>query len=202
MEETEETYMLQIQDTLVSLDLLERHFLCDLDKCLGQCCIEGDAGAPVTEEECRKIEEILPEIMDDLTPAAQAEIRENGVAYVDEEGDLVTSLVNGGQCVFTTFGAGGMCHCAIEKAWREGRVDFMKPVSCHLYPVRVKEYPTFTAVNYHRWNICKCAEVLGRKQGLRAYEFLKGPLTRRFGKEWYDELADTAEEYFKQYGAD
>lgn len=202
MEETEETYMLQIQDTLVSLDLLERHFLCDLDKCLGQCCIEGDAGAPATEEECRKIEEILPEIMDDLTPAAQAEIRENGVAYVDEEGDLVTSLVNGGQCVFTTFGAGGMCHCAIEKAWREGRVDFMKPVSCHLYPVRVKEYPTFTAVNYHRWNICKCAEVLGRKQGLRAYEFLKGPLTRRFGKEWYDELAATAEEYFKQYGAD
>lgn len=140
--------------------------------------------------------------MDDLTPAAQAEIRENGVAYVDEEGDLVTSLVNGGQCVFTTFGTGGMCHCAIEKAWREGRVDFMKPVSCHLYPVRVKEYPTFTAVNYHRWNICKCAEVLGRKQGLRAYEFLKGPLTRRFGKEWYDELAATAEEYFKQYGAD
>ncbi len=202
MEETEETYMLQIQDTLVSLDLLERHFLCDLDKCLGQCCIEGDAGAPVTEEECRKIEEILPEIMDDLTPAAQAEIRENGVAYVDEEGDLVTSLVNGGQCVFTTFGAGGMCHCAIEKAWREGRVDFMKPVSCHLYPVRVKEYPTFTAVNYHRWNICKCAEVLGRKQGLRAYEFLKGPLTRRFGQEWYDELAATAEEYFKQYGWD
>ena len=202
MEETEETYMLQIQDTLVSLDLLERHFLCDLDKCLGQCCIEGDAGAPVTEEEWRKIEEILPEIMDDLTPAAQAEIRENGVAYVDEEGDLVTSLVNGGQCVFTTFGAGGMCHCAIEKAWREGRVDFMKPVSCHLYPVRVKEYPTFTAVNYHRWNICKCAEVLGRKQGLRAYEFLKGPLTRRFGQEWYDELAATAEEYFKQYGTD
>ena len=199
MEETEETYMLQIQDTLVSLDLLERHFLCDLDKCLGQCCIEGDAGAPVTEEECRKIEEILPEIMDDLTPAAQAEIRENGVAYVDEEGDLVTSLVNGGQCVFTTFGTGGMCHCAIEKAWREGRVDFMKPVSCHLYPVRVKEYPTFTAVNYHRWKICKPAEALGRKLGVRLYQFLEGPLTARFGKEWYDELVLNCETYLKEY---
>lgn len=196
----EEIDMLQIQDTLVSLDLLERHFFCDLDKCLGECCIEGDAGAPVTEEECRKIEEILPEIINDLSPAAQREIAENGVAYIDEEGDLVTTLVNGCQCAFTVMEPGGMCHCAIEKAWREGRIDFMKPVSCHLYPVRVKEYPTFTAVNYHRWNICKCAEVLGRKKGVRAYEFLKEPLTRRFGAEWYEELAATATEYFRQYG--
>jgi len=194
--------MLQIQDTLVSLDLIERHFFCDIDKCLGQCCIEGDAGAPVTDDECRKIEEILPNIIDDLTPAARAEISENGVAYIDEEGDRVTSLVNGGQCVFTTFEPGGMCHCAIEKAWREGRIDFMKPISCHLYPARIKEYPTFTAVNYHRWNICKCAEVLGRKQSVRAYEFLKEPLIRRFGEEWYEELATTAKEYIRQYGED
>ena len=195
--ETEEIDMLQIQDTLVSLDLLERHFLCDLDKCKGQCCIDGDAGAPITEAEQRKIEEILPEIIDDLSPAAQKEIKENGVAYVDEEGDLVTQLVNGCQCVFTVFEPDGMCHCAIEKAWREGRVDFMKPISCHLYPVRLAEYPTFTAVNLHRWKICKCAEVLGRQKGVRAYEFLKGPLTRRFGQAWYDELVATAEEYFK-----
>ena len=197
--ETEEIDMLQIQNTLVSLDLLERHFLCDLDSCLGQCCIDGDAGAPITEDERRKIEEILPEIIDDLAPAARKEIEENGVAYVDEEGDLVTSLVNGGQCVFTTFEKGGMCLCAIEKAYREGRVDFMKPASCHLYPVRLTEYPTFTAVNLHRWKICKCAEILGRKKGVRAYQFLEGPLTRYFGKDWYDELAATAEEYFRQY---
>lgn len=194
--------MLQIQDTLVSLDLLERQFLCDLDKCLGQCCIEGDAGAPISEDERRKIEEILPEIIDDLTPAARREIEDNGVAYIDEEGDLVTSLVEGAQCVFTCFEKGGMCHCAIEKAYREGRIDFMKPVSCHLYPVRITEYPTFTAVNLHRWDICKCAEVLGRKKGLAAYKFLKEPLIRRFGQEWYDELDATAQEYYKQYGSD
>ncbi len=192
--------MLEIQDTLVSLDLLERFFCCDLDTCLGQCCIEGDAGAPITEDERRKIEEILPQIFDDLLPAAQKVIKEQGVAYVDEEGDLVTSLVDGANCVFTCFESGGMCHCAIEKAWREGRVDFPKPISCHLYPVRIKEYPTFTAVNYHRWKICKCAELLGRKKGIRAYEFLKGPLTRRFGADWYAELEGTAKEYLRQYG--
>ncbi len=192
--------MLQIQNTLVSLDLLERHFCCDLDKCLGECCIEGDAGAPITEEERKKIEEILPKIIDDLLPAARREIEENGVAYIDEEGDLVTSIVDGRNCVFSCFEANGMCHCAIEKAWRQGRIDFMKPVSCHLYPVRIKEYPSFTAVNFHRWKICKCAEILGRKLNLRAYEFLKEPLIRRFGQEWYDELSLTAKEYFAQYG--
>lgn len=191
--------MLQIQDTLVSLDLLERFFCCDLDKCLGECCIEGDAGAPITEAERAELERVLPEVIDDLMPAAREEIERNGVAYVDEEGDLVTSIVDGRNCVFSCYGPGGMCMCALEKAWREGRIDFMKPVSCHLYPVRVKEYPTFTAVNFHRWKICKCAEVLGRSKGIRAYEFLKEPLTRRFGEEWYRELELTAREYLAQY---
>lgn len=190
--------MLQIQDTIVSLDLLERYFCCDLASCRGECCIEGDAGAPITEEERRKIEEILPEIMDDLLPRSREVIEEQGVAYVDEEGDLVTSIVDGGNCVFTTFGPDGMCLCAIEKACREGRIDFLKPESCHLYPVRLTKYPSFTAVNLHRWNICKCAEVLGRKNGVRAYEFLRGPLERKFGREWYEELAMTAREYLAQ----
>lgn len=193
--------MLEIQNTLVSLDLLEQYFFCDLNTCLGECCIEGDAGAPITEEERRKIEEILPAIYDDLLPAARREIEENGVAYIDEEGDLVTSIIDGKNCVFTCYDKGGMCQCAIEKAYRAGKIDFYKPVSCHLYPVRVQEYPTFTAVNYHRWKICRCAEILGRKKGLRAYQFLEGPLTLRFGKEWYEELSRTAQEYFKQYGA-
>lgn len=191
--------MLEIQNTLVSLDLLERHFVCDLARCKGQCCIDGDAGAPITEEEKAKIEEILPHIKEYMTPAGLREVEENGVAYIDEEGDLVTTLVNGAQCAFTCFDEGGTCLCAIEKAWRDGKVDFMKPVSCHLYPVRLKEYPTFTAVNLHRWKICKCAETLGRKEGVRAYEFLRGPLTRHFGEEWYKELELTANEYFKQY---
>lgn len=186
----------------MSLDLIERFFLCDLDRCKGECCIEGDAGAPITEEEQKKIEEILPEIIDDLLPAAREEIERNGVAYIDEEGDLVTSIICGRNCVFTCYGEDGLCQCAIEKAWRQGRIDFMKPVSCHLYPVRLTDYPTFTAVNLHRWKICKCAEVLGRAKGVRAYEFLKGPLVRRFGQEWYDELEVTAREYLAQYGDD
>lgn len=191
--------MLEIQNTLVSLDLIERFFCCDLDKCLGECCIEGDAGAPITEDERQQIEAILPEIFDELSPAAQREIRENGVAYIDQEGDLVTSIVDGRNCVFTCFEPGGMCHCAIERAYRQGRINFYKPISCHLYPVRLKEYADFTAVNLHRWKICRCAEVLGRKLGLRAYQFLKEPLIRRFGQAWYDELAKTAEEYLRQY---
>lgn len=192
--------MLQIKDTLISLDLVERYFCCDLDSCLGECCIDGDAGAPITEDERRKLEEVLPAVIDDLLPAARREIEENGVAYVDSEGDLVTSIVDGRNCVFTTYGPGGMCMCALEKAWREGRIDFMKPMSCHLYPVRIREYDGFTAVNFHRWKICKCAEILGRKNGLRAYRFLEGPLVRRFGREWYDELVEAADAYLEEYG--
>jgi hypothetical protein len=198
--EKEEEIMLEIQNTLVSLDLAEQFFCCDLDSCLGECCIEGDAGAPITEEEKKKIEEILPEIYDELLPAAKREIDSNGVAYIDEEGDLVTSIIDGRNCVFTCYEAGGMCHCAIERAYRQGRIDFCKPVSCHLYPLRLTEYPTFTAVNYHRWKICKCAELLGRKNGVRLYQFLKGPLERRFGKEWYAELCEACEAYLSEYG--
>ncbi len=195
---TYQTLMLQIQDTLVTLDMAERFFLCDLDKCLGQCCIDGDAGAPITPEEDRRLREILPAVKPYLLPAALREIEENGVSYIDEEGDLVTQIVDGRNCVFTTYGPGGMCMCAIEKAFRDGKIDFYKPISCHLYPVRIKEYDGFTAINLHRWKICRCAEVLGREKGVRAYQFLKTPLIRRFGQEWYDELALTCEEYLRQ----
>ena len=129
--------MLQIGNALVSLDLIEQFFCCDLDKCLGECCIEGDAGAPITKEEYAKIKEILPEVWDDLLPAAKRVIEEQGVGYVDEEGDLVTSIVDGRNCVFTCYGENGMCLCAIEKAYRAGKIDFYKPISCHLYPARL-----------------------------------------------------------------
>ncbi len=193
-----ETYMLQIGDALVSLDVVERHFVCNLDACRGACCIEGDAGAPITEEEYRQLQELLPQLLDDLTPAAREVIARQGVAYVDEEGDLVTSIVGGKDCVFTCYGENGRCMCAIEKAFREGRIAFYKPLSCHLYPIRITRYPAFTAVNYHRWKICKAAEVLGRKEGVRVYRFLREPLIRCFGEAWYDELAHTAEIYLQQ----
>lgn len=199
-EETEETVMLQIQDTLVSLDLAERFFCCDLDSCLGECCIEGDAGAPITEEEYKKLKQLLPVVWDDLLPTARQRISEAGVGYIDEEGDLVTQIVDGRNCVFTTYAPGGMCHCAIERAYREGRCDFRKPISCYLYPLRLTKYPTFTAVNYHRWKICRCAEALGRKKGIRLYQFLRQPLIDRFGQEWYDELVMACEAYLAEYG--
>ena len=192
--------MLQIGRTLVSLDVIERFFICNLERCLGACCIEGDADAPLTEAERQKLKEILPEVWDDLLPEAKAVIERQGVAYVDEEGDLVTSIVNGKDCVFTCYDKNGMCQCAIEKAYRAGKIDFYKPISCHLYPIRLKEYPDFSAVNYHRWKICKAGEVLGRHEQVRVYEFLKEPLIRRFGEEWYNELCEAAEAYLQEYG--
>lgn len=191
--------MIQIQDTVVSLDLIERFFCCDLSVCHGDCCIEGDAGAPLTEEEFETLQRILPDVMPLLTPKAREVIEAEGVAYYDRDGELVTQLVEGANCVFTTYAPGGLCLCALEQAYREGKTDFCKPASCHLYPVRLKQYPSFMAVNYHRWDICRAAETLGRKKRVRVYEFLKEPLTARFGKEWYDELCLTAEEYLKQY---
>ena len=190
--------MLQIQNTLISLDFIEDFFLCDLKECLGECCIEGDAGAPISEKELEILKNILPIVWDDLTPAAKQIIDEQGVAYIDEDGDLVTSIVNGKDCVFTTYDKNGMCLCALEKAYREGKSDFYKPISCHLYPARLTEYSEFTAINYHRWKICKCAEILGKKENVRVYQFLKEPLIRRFGKDWYDELCAVAEQYLLQ----
>lgn len=191
--------MIQIKDTLVSLDLIERYFVCDLDACLGQCCIDGDAGAPLAPGEAEKIAEVLPEVEPDLAPRALGAIREEGASYTDPDGDLVTQIVDGRDCVYTCYAPGGKCLCALEKAYRAGRIPDVKPISCRLYPVRVKRYDSFTAVNMHRWKICRPAETLGRKLGVRAYQFLKGPLIARFGKDWYDELELTAYEYLRQF---
>lgn len=193
--------MIQIDDTLVSLDVIERSFLCDLSHCKGACCVEGDSGAPLEAEEVAELEKVLPEIWDDLSPQAQAVIRKQGVAYTDADGDLVTSIVNHKDCVFTCYDATGICQCAIEKAFREGRVQFYKPVSCHLYPVRITKYDTFQAVNCHRWEVCKAAELLGEKEKLPVYKFLKAPLIRKFGEAWYKTLETCAEEWLKQKNA-
>lgn len=190
--------MLQIDDTLVSLDIIERQFICDLSLCKGACCIEGDAGAPLEQNEVVKLQQVLPEVWDDLSPQAQELINKQGVAYIDSEGDTVTSIINGKDCVFTCYDSDGTCKCAIEKAYREGRVEFMKPVSCHLYPIRVTHYDTFKAVNYNRWKICKAAEVLGKKEQLPLYKFLKEPLIRKFGESWYTKLEEVAEEWLNQ----
>ena len=193
--------MLVIKNTLVSLDLIEEYLACDLEECRGECCIEGDAGAPVTAGELAAIEEVLPVVRPMLTPAALREIESGGTGYVDEEGDLVTQIVCGKDCVFTTYAPGGLCLCALEKARREGLAPATKPMSCSLYPVRLKELPGgITGVNFHRWKICKPAFARGRREGIRAYEFLRGPLIRRFGPDWYGELCVAAAEWLKQSG--
>ncbi|MBR5639470.1 MAG: DUF3109 family protein [Muribaculaceae bacterium] len=188
------------ENTLVTLDVVERFFCCDIDTCLGQCCIDGDAGAPLTAEEEQEIKKILPEIWDDLLPRAQREIEQNGISYHDREGELVTQILDDSNCVFSCYAPGGKCICAIEKAYREGRIGFMKPISCALYPLRLKTLSNGSvAVNYHRWKICKSAEVLGRSKKIRVYQFLKEPLIRRFGQAWYEELVANCELYIKQY---
>jgi len=161
--------MLQIKDTLVSLDLIERFFVCDLDACLGACCVEGDAGAPLAPGEQEAIEAVLDSVKDLLTPAALREIEENGVAYTDPDGDLVTSIVDGRDCVFTRYEAGGKCLCALESAFRAGRIPDVKPISCRLYPVRLKDYDGFTAVNLHRENMqmCRDSRACPRSESLR-----------------------------------
>jgi hypothetical protein len=187
--------MIQILDTIVSLDLLEEYFCCDLSVCKGRCCVEGDSGAPVDSSEIADLEAVYPLIRNELAAKAQAVIDEQGVVYLDEEGEFVTSIVKGEDCVFTCYDEPGICHCAIEKACREGKTTFYKPVSCHLYPVRVMKYDGFRAVNYHRWSICEAARALGKKENIKVYQFLKEPLIRKFGEEWYAHLELVAREW-------
>jgi len=192
--------MVEIGDTIVSFDLFEQQFCCDLDICKGQCCVEGDAGAPLEMDEIAKLEEVLPAIWNDLSEAARKVIDAQGVAYSDAEGDLVTSIVNRRECVFSYIdSAEGVCKCAIEKAYHEGKTSFYKPISCHLYPIRLKKFKDFTAVTYHRWSVCSCAETKGHKLQLPVYKFLKTPLIRRFGETWYKELEEAAKAYEAEF---
>ncbi|MCH5223432.1 MAG: DUF3109 family protein [Muribaculaceae bacterium] len=190
--------MFVIKDTLVSLDLIEKFFVCDLEVCKGQCCIDGDAGAPLLDEEKIELDNNVEKILPFLTPGGQKAIMEDGTAYYDKDGDLVTTLVEGCNCAFTTFSEDGTCLCALEKAYREKKLPQLKPSSCHLYPVRLVKMGDMTALNLHKWKICKCAEKKGKELNVRAYEFLKAPLIRKFGQEWYDELEIVAEEWLKK----
>ncbi|MEA4840459.1 MAG: DUF3109 family protein [Bacteroidales bacterium] len=185
--------MLQIKDTLISLDLIDRQFCCDLIHCGGICCVEGESGAPVEMDEIAELENALPHIWEDLSEEAKVVIKKQGVVYTDHDGEMVTSIVNGKDCVFTCYDGKGLCLCAIEKAWRVGKISFMKPISCHLYPVRIKRFNDFTAVNYQEWSICSSARLYGEQLRLPVYQFLKEPLIRKFGQEWYDELCEAAE---------
>ena len=189
--------MFVIKDTLVSLDLIERYFACDLEKCKGQCCIDGDAGAPLLEEEETQLKKNITKILPLLSETGRKVLGDEGVSYIDSEGDIVTTLINGCECVFTHHEKNVLCLCALEKGYREGNLPQLKPSSCHLYPVRLKKIGNLTCLNLHRWKICKPAETNGRKLNIRAYKFLKEPLIRKFGEDWYEELEKVAEEWLK-----
>ena len=185
-------------NTLVSLDVLEKEFCCDLDTCRGFCCIEGDAGAPLTVEEEEKIQSILPVLLPEMTKEAKAVVEAQGIAYNDPSNERVTSIVNNKDCIFARTDHNGWCYCLIEKAYNAGKIDFKKPISCHLYPIRLTKVGEYTGLEYHRWDICHCARILGKKKHIPLYQFLKEPLIRRFGQEWYKELELTANEWKKQ----
>lgn len=204
--------ILQVGDVLLSSEILTEKFCCDLSVCKGACCVEGDAGAPVTLDEIAEIEDCLDEVWHDLSASAQSVIDKQGVAYTDQEGDLVTSIVRGKDCVFTYYGdvecsmVNGQCSmikdcclCALEKAYRAGKTRFCKPVSCALYPIREKQLGGgLVGLNYNRWNVCKMAVAKGVLENTRLYQFLREPLIRRFGEAWYQELLDTVDELKRQ----
>jgi len=205
--------ILQIGDVLISSDILTEQFCCDLEVCKGACCVEGDAGAPVTLDEVMEIENRLDDVWGDLSASAQAVIDRQGVAYTDQEGDLVTSIVNGKDCVFTCYEdltmsdgktVGNCCLCALEKCARNSHHPttipniFIKPISCALYPIREKAFSDGTVgLNYHQWEVCRCAREKGKALNLPVYKFLKEPLVRRFGEAWYQELCDVADELLR-----
>lgn len=195
--------MIQIGNTLVSLDIIDKVFVCDYDTCKGICCVEGDSGAPLSSGEAERIRELLPLLEPMLSPQAKALIQESGVSYIDEDHEEVTQIINGKDCVFTTYDDKGRCQCAIERLYREGKTDFLKPISCHLYPIRIHRFASGNeALNYDKWHICKCAIKLGRKTSTPIYRFLREPLIRTYGENWYNELCLVADEYISQTRAE
>lgn len=186
--------IIEIDDILVSSDIFTEEFCCDLDACKGICCVEGDAGAPVTLDEIGGIEYALDTVWDDMSASAQAVVDKQGVAYTDRDGDLVTSIVGGKDCVFTCY-EGDCCLCALERAYRSGKTGFCKPISCALYPIREKRLGNgMIALNYNRWDVCRDAVKKGRELHLPVYKFLKEPLIRRFGAEFYEKLCEAGKQ--------
>lgn len=185
--------MHEIKETLISDDIFDKKFVCDLSACKGACCVEGDSGAPLTEEECSILDDIYDEVKTYMRAEGIQRVEEEGTFVMDSDGDLVTPLVNNQECAYVFFDEKGITKCGIEQAFNDGKIDYKKPISCHLFPVRLKEYPTFTAVNVQLLEICSCACDLGSELKVPVYKFLKEPLVRKFGEDWYAELEKAAE---------
>lgn len=185
--------MIQIGETIISEDIIENDFVCNLNACAGACCIEGDAGAPVEESELNILEKIYDKVAPYLTAKGLQSIEKQGVYINGEDGEWETPLIDGGECAYVIRNEKGWALCAIEQAYNDGKIDWKKPISCHLYPIRLQEYTSFTAVNYNRWQICDDACSLGKELQVPVYKFVKEALIRKFGEQWYKELELIAE---------
>ncbi len=185
--------MILLDNTCVSDDIADQFFVCNLEKCKGACCVEGDSGAPLEEDELPILAAIYEQVEPYLSAAGKAAINQQGVYTTDWEGDYVTPIIDGRECAYAIYDDRGMLKCGIEQAWIDGKITYKKPLSCHLYPIRVTKYEQYHALNYDRWSICKDACTLGEHLGVPVYQFLKEPLIRAYGEEWYEQLAVEAE---------
>lgn len=186
--------MFQLRKTIVSEDILEKEFVCNLSKCNGQCCIDGEAGAPLEEKELQILLDIYPKVKPFLREEGIKAIEEQGL-FITQEGEYETTLIDGKECAFVIFDANNVAKCGIEEAFNKGAIKWKKPISCHLYPVRLMDYSEFTAVNYHSWPICNDACKLGAELKIPVYKFVKEALIRKFGKDWYLELEKIAQNH-------
>ena len=187
--------MFQLGKTIVSEDIVEKDFVCNLSKCKGACCVEGESGAPLEKKEIDILKEIYPKVKPLLREEGIQAIEQQGTSVVSDFGELETPLVNGSECAYLIFDKNKIAKCGIEEAYHQKLVTWKKPISCHLYPIRVKDYSEFSAVNYHKWDICDDACTLGKELQLPVYKFVKEALIRKFGALWYAELEKIAEEY-------
>lgn len=190
--------LVEVKDKVVSTQIFERKFVCDLNACKGACCVEGDAGAPLTFEEVDLLEESLEAIKPYMRPEGIAAAEKTGVFYMDDDNEPVTTLVNGAECAFVFFDEQGISKCAVEQAFLDGKTDFKKPISCHLYPIRVKKYTEFEALAYDEWPICAPACACGERLDVPVFRFLKEPLIRAYGEEFFKELETVNEEIRKE----
>jgi len=187
--------MFQLGKTIISEDIIKKDFVCNLSACKGACCVDGDAGAPLELEETKILEAIYPKVKPFLRKEGIAAIEAQGTFTTNDWGEHETTLIDGADCAYVIFDKKGTALCGIEEAYNQGAVDWKKPVSCHLYPIRVKDYTEFSAVNYHKWEICDDACTLGKELQVPVYKFVKQALIRKFGEDWYMELEKVAEKF-------
>ena len=182
--------LIEVKDKIVSTQLFDKKFVCDLNACKGACCIEGNSGAPLTLDEIDLLEENIEKIMPFMRPEGIEQVEENGVFYMDEDNEAVTTLVNGGECSFVYFDENNITKCGIEQAYNSGKIDFNKPISCHLYPIREKQFNDFRALTYDVWPICAPACACGDKLDVPVYRFLKGSIIRAYGEDFFEALGE------------